>query len=197
MRNWLYILLTTLYRAFCFVCHPIRVKGIENIPAEGPVIICANHQSAQDPFVLASYTKRGIRFMAKKELFRIFLVKSVCRKVGAFPVARGENDISAVRTSLQLLKNGEILGIFPEGHRYHDGEMHEAFNGVSLIALRSKAAVVPVYIGGNYALFRAMSLTIGKKVDLSEFGGKMDADTLEKTTEKIRGAIRRLADEPK
>ena len=133
--------LTAVYRAFCRVYHPVAVEGAGNLPKEGAAIVFANHQNLQDPLVLCSFLPRPIFFMAKKELFKNRLFARALDQLGAFPVARGELDMSAIRTSLSVLKNGEVLGIFPEGHRYTDGEIHAAGNGVSLIALRSGAPV--------------------------------------------------------
>lgn len=193
MKPWFYDFLVICFRIFSFFVHPIRVEGRENIPAEGPVILCANHKSFQDPFVLASYTKRKISFMAKKELFDNPVFRFALNRVGSFPVARGENDIGAVRTSLKVLKDGGVLGIFPEGHRYTDGEMHEAANGISLIAIRSGAVVVPAYLDGNFKPFRRITLRIGSPVSLEEFGKKLDAATLSAATAKIMGSVQALA----
>ncbi len=194
MKPWFYSLIACLYRVFCALVHPVRIEGAQNVPDDGPVILCANHKSAQDPFVVAAYLRRKVRFIAKKELFNNRIVGALAASVGAFPVARGENDISAIRTSLAVLKDGGVLGIFPEGHRYHDGQMHRAENGVSLIALRSKAAVIPAYIDGNYRMFKRITVTYGNPVDLSDFYGKMDAQTLSLATDKIFGAMLELAE---
>jgi len=193
MKPWFYDFLAACYRTFSFFVHPVRVIGRENIPQEGPVILCANHQSMQDPFVLASYTKRKISFMTKKESFDNPILRMVLNGVGAFPVARGENDISAVRTALKVLKDGGVLGIFPEGHRYTDGQMHEAANGISLIALRSGAKVVPAYIEGNFKSFKRLTVHIGSPVSLEEFGRKLDHDTLSAATGKIMGEVKALS----
>ena len=88
-------------------------------------------------------------YAQRKELFENRFMNRVMTWLGAFPVSRGESDLSAMRTSLKLLADGEALGIFPEGHRYVDGEMHEFGNGLALIALRSGAPVVPAYIQGS------------------------------------------------
>lgn len=193
MNTALYSVCTFLYGAFSRIVHPFTVIGQENIPAEGKVIICANHQSAQDPMALATYIKRKIFFMAKKEVFSVKLFAKVISALGAFPVARGENDLGAIRTCFKLLKEEKALGIFPEGHRFTDGEMHAAQNGVSMIALRSGAKVVPVYINGNYAPFKKMRIVIGKSVDLGDLNGKCDASTLSVCSERIRKAITDLA----
>jgi len=174
------------YLAFSTVFHPVKVIGKEYVPAEGKVIICANHQSLQDPLLLATYLKRRLHFMAQKELFKNKLFGKFLGALGAFPVARGENDLSAIRTSFKLLAEDKALGIFPEGTRFHDGEMHALQNGVAMLALRGKSPVVPAYIEGDYRLFRKMKLIVGEPVDLSDLGGKCDQETIAVVSARIR-----------
>lgn len=193
MNTAFYSVCTFAYGLFSAVVHPFTVVGRENVPMEGKVIICANHQSAQDPMALATYVKRKIFFMAKKEAFSVRLFGKVLSALGAFPVARGENDINAIRTSFRLLKEEKALGIFPEGHRFTGGEMQAAQNGASMIALRSGAAVIPARISGNYKPFKRMRLIIGKPVELGDLNGKCDANTLSICSERIRKAIMELA----
>lgn len=192
MRRGLCIVLCTMYRMLSVLIHPVRVIGRENMVKEGPVILCANHMNLQDPMVLNVYLGRLIRFMAKKELFENRFMNRVMTWLGAFPVSRGERDLSAVRTSLKLLEEGEVLGIFPEGHRYADGEMHEFGNGLALIALRSGAPVVPAYIQGSYRLFRRVTVTVGEPVALADQGRRCDSASLRTATERIQNAMRAL-----
>ena len=193
MNTALYSVCTFLYGAFSAVVHPFTVVGEENIPMDGKLIICANHQSAQDPMALATYIKRKIFFMSKKEVFSFKPLGKIISALGAFPVARGENDLTAIRTCFKLLKEEKAIGIFPEGHRFTDGEVHAAQNGVSMIALRTGADVVPVFISGNYKPFRKMRIVIGKRIDISDLNGKCDAQTLSVCSERIRNAIKDLA----
>ena len=184
--------LTAVYRAFCRVYHPVAVEGAGNLPKEGAAIVFANHQNLQDPLVLCSFLPRPIFFMAKKELFKNRLFARALDQLGAFHVARGELDMSAIRTSLSVLKNGEVLGIFPEGHRYTDGEIHAAGNGVSLIALRSGAPVVPARIRGSYKPFRKIRVTVGAPVDISDIGPRADANALRAATSRFMDALKAL-----
>lgn len=192
MKRGFCVFLCAVYRLFAMLFHPVRVIGRENMVREGPVILCANHVSLQDPMVLDVYLGRLIRFMAKKELFENRFMNRVMTWLGAFPVSRGESDLSAMRTSLKLLADGEALGIFPEGHRYVDGEMHEFGNGLALIALRSGSPVVPAYIQGSYRLFRHVTVTVGAPVALSDLGRRCDSRTLSAATERIQNAMRAL-----
>ena len=173
------------------VTRPI-VYGRQNLRVKGKAIFIANHRSMWDPLILALVSPRNIHFMAKKELFENRFMNRVMTWLGAFPVSRGESDLSAMRTSLKLLADGEALGIFPEGHRYVDGEMHEFGNGLALIALRSGAPVVPAYIQGSYRLFRRVTVTVGAPVALDDLGRRCDSRTLSAATERIQNAMRAL-----
>ncbi len=185
--------LCAIYRAYCRLFHPVSVSGRENVPAEGAVILCSNHTNLQDPMVLNAHLDRLFRFMAKKELFENRLLAGVMRALGAFPVSRGESDIYAVRESLRILKEGGALGIFPEGHRYTDGEIHAAEHGISLIALRSQSPVVPVCISGGYRAFRRVYVKIGAQVDLSDLGSRADSNTMREAAKRISDSIRALS----
>ena len=127
--------------------------------------------------------------MAKKELFKNRVFGKILSALGAFPVARGQNDLGAIRTAFKLLGEEKALGIFPEGTRYTDGEMHEAKNGVAMIALRTGAKVIPAYIIGSYKPFKKMRIVIGKEVDLSDLGGKCNAQSMQIASERIREAM--------
>lgn len=179
--------------------YPPRVEGLENIPEEGPFILCSNHISMRDPVLIAAVCKRPLRFMAKQELFetRAKWFTTFLYKLGAFPVARGEGDLSAIRTSLSILKNGECLGIFPQGTRRKKTDAQEPpMNaGVAMLAVRAKVPVVPVYLKAPYRLFCRMRVRIGAPMDFSDIR-RADKAALSDVTEQISGAIFSL-DSPK
>ena len=93
-----------------------KISGTENIPEEGAFVLCGNHTSAHDAVFVASFCKRKLKFLAKKEIF-IKGFAGLIKKLGGIPVDRGNNDIGAVKASLRVLKNGEPLLIFPQGTR--------------------------------------------------------------------------------
>ncbi len=187
----------TFYRFLCVVLQPVygalypaRVDGLENIPAEGAFILCCNHIAARDPFYLAIREKRRyFHFMAKAELFEHKLVGAVLRGLDAFPVDRGHSDLNAVRTSMALLKNGHGLGIFPQGTRSPDNSPTPMLDGVSMIALRSGAPVIPAYIGGPYRPFHRIQVSFGPPVSFEGLPRRVDSDTLDKATRRIEAAV--------
>ncbi|MGG0936042.1 lysophospholipid acyltransferase family protein [Brevibacillus centrosporus] len=173
-----------------------QVIGREHIPKEGPVILCCNHISLWDPPLLGSGIERMVNFMAKEELFRVPVIGFLIAKFGAFPVKRGAGDRSAIRTTLKLLEDGKILGIFPEGTRSKTGELGEAMPGSAMFALKSQAQVIPVAIIGPYRMFRPIKIVYGEPIDLTTLReAKSSADTLKETSELIMTHIQKLRDQ--
>ncbi|MBO5605369.1 MAG: 1-acyl-sn-glycerol-3-phosphate acyltransferase [Acidaminococcaceae bacterium] len=126
-----------------------EVFGRENIPAEGPVVIAANHLSLLDPPVLGAAATRKVHFMAKSELFKPAWFGALIRKLGAFPVRRGAMDRDAIKTGLTILKENKVLAVFPEGTRSKTGELGRAGGGAFMMAVKCKAKIVPAYIYGT------------------------------------------------
>ena len=126
-----------------------EVCGRENIPAEGPVVIAANHLSLLDPPVLGAAATRKVHFMAKSELFKPAWFGALIRKLGAFPVRRGAMDRDAIKTGLTILKENKVLAVFPEGTRSKTGELGRAGGGAFMMAVKCKAKIVPAYIYGT------------------------------------------------
>lgn len=132
-----------------------RISGVENIPKEG-YILASNHLSNWDPLLVgcALPVDRKVHFMAKEELFAFAAFRKLILWLGAFPVRRGAADRNAIKTALKLLADGEIVGIFPEGHRSKTGELGQAAPGMALIAVKAGAPVLPTAIVGTNKLFR-------------------------------------------
>lgn len=126
-----------------------KIQGVENMPTEGPVILAINHNSLWDPLVAGTSLPRKVSFMAKEELFSIPVLGKIFSKLGAFPVKRGRGDMNAIRQSLTILKEGGVLGLFPEGTRSKNGEIQKGLPGMVLLMEKSKASVVPIKMFGT------------------------------------------------
>ncbi len=125
--------------------------------------------------------------MAKSELFTKPILKGLLPKLGAFPIRRGMSDRQALRTGLTLLKEEEMIGVFPEGTRSKTGKLGKGLTGVGFFALRSNAHVVPSAIIGSYKPFSTLTIIYGKPVDMQELrDNKVSA---EEATEAIMKAI--------
>jgi 1-acyl-sn-glycerol-3-phosphate acyltransferase len=147
--------------------YKVEVIGQENIPKEGGILLCSNHISNLDPPLVGSFFPRDVHFMAKEELFKTVLLNKVVSSLKAFPVRRGMSDKQALRKGLGILKDGEVLGIFPEGTRSKDGKIGEGLTGVGFFALRSNAYVVPSAIIGSYKR-NHLKIVYGKPVDIDK-----------------------------
>ena len=190
MNKKFYRFMCALLRPFYALFFPARVDGTENIPREGAFILCCNHCSNHDPFYLAvCEPERYFHFMAKSNLFKWKPVRAFVTALGAFSVERGHSDLAAVRTALQLLKEGHGLGIFPQGTRIKDNHPAPMLEGVSMIALRSGAPVIPAYIGGPYRLFRKTQVSFGKPVSFKDLPRSMNNSTLDAATRRIEAAV--------
>lgn len=151
----------------------IKRTGTENLPPEGPLIICSNHLSNYDPVILGASLKRDVKFMAKSELFKNPFLRIFITLLGAFPIERGKGDISALNKFADMLKSGNALIIFPEGHRNKKGGTPLRFkSGVSLLAYKTHAVVLPVAIvtKGKVGPFRRNEVRAGKPLSYDELG---------------------------
>lgn len=136
----------------------VRVEGLEKVPASGPFLLVSNHLNLIDPPVLGALLPRRVTFMAKEELFRVPIVGLVVKSYGAFSVRRGQPDRQAIRTASDVLRNGGVIGIFPEGTRSKSGKMNEAYPGAALLALMTASTLVPVGISGTDHVRSPLSL---------------------------------------
>jgi 1-acyl-sn-glycerol-3-phosphate acyltransferase len=173
----------------------IEVIGKENIPSEGGVLLCANHISNLDPLIVGITTKRPVHFMAKDELFSVPVLGKIVSNVNAFPVKRGMSDREALRKGLAILKEGKVLGLFPEGTRSKTGEMGKGLAGAGFFALRSDAFVVPCAIIGPYKAFNKLKVVFGKPIDMDSV--KSDKLNAEQATDMIMEEIQKLINQYK
>lgn len=141
--------------------YDVQYIGKENIPQEGGFIIASNHVKALDPIYIAlGVEDRQIHFMGKKELFEIPIIKSLFKKANAFPIVRGGADKEALDYAERVVKEGHILGIFPEGTRSKDYKPARARSGIGLIAKEAKADILPVSIYNCDNMKKGTKLTI-------------------------------------
>ncbi|MBX9243666.1 1-acyl-sn-glycerol-3-phosphate acyltransferase [Actinotalea ferrariae] len=186
------------------------VRGLENVPQDGPAILASNHLAVIDSFVLPLVLSRKIRFIGKAEYFsgtglKGRLKAGFFRGVGTIPVDRGGGKASeaALRTGLQVLESGNLFGIYPEGTRSPDGRLYRGKTGVARLALESGAPVIPVaMIGTDVAqpIGRVIpkpmriGIVIGEPLDFSRYKGmENDRFILRSVTDEIMYALMSLS----
>lgn len=168
--------------------HPIRVEGLENIPKDEPVVLCPNHSSNWDPILLICALGReaNLRIMGKNQLFKIPILRTFLRKMGVFPVDRGNSDIGAVKNSIQALRDGSTLLVFPEGTRVRGKKKDvRPKGGIAMIAIRSGAKLLPVYIGVKKRLFSKVPILFGKPFDPEYTGRKGTAEEYQANADEV------------
>ena len=190
-----------LFRFIFYVIFRTRVYGRENIPAEGAVILAANHASNADPPLMASLIERPVSYMAKIELFENPIFGGIIRRCHAFPVKRGESDRGAIKTAVQVLKEKRILGRFPEGTRSKTGELKKPEAGVALIAAMTGAPIVPVAILNTHRIFanggKIPALRIMYGAPISFQGDRKSKESLDAFSNEIRARIAAMRDDLK
>jgi 1-acyl-sn-glycerol-3-phosphate acyltransferase len=186
----LYPLGRSITNGVLFPIYQFRVIGKENLPSEGGVLLCTNHIHNFDPIVVGITSPRPIHFMAKEELFTVPILGKIMPLINAFPVKRGLSDRGALRKGLGILKEGNVLGLFPEGTRSKTGELGEGLAGAGFFALRSNAHIVPCAIIGPYKPFKRLKVVYGKPIDMEEY--RKNKATPEQTTELIMMEINKL-----
>lgn len=192
-------IMTSYFRFF----HCIRIRGRQNVPLEGPLIIAPNHLSYYDPPLVGIGIPRQLRFMAWDALFRVPVLGWAMRKLGAFPVDTRQADTAAYKQSLLLLRHGNCVVIFPEGKRGLGQTLEPFETGVARLALRSGATIVPVSLTGVAESwprwnkiprwFRPMQVKFHPPIPapVGDFRGEDLRLALEELNEKIRQPIAR------
>jgi 1-acyl-sn-glycerol-3-phosphate acyltransferase len=133
------------------VLFDLKVYGLHHIPRHGGALIASNHQSYLDPILYNTHLRRPLCYLAKAELFEgNGFLAWLLRSVGAFPVRQGCGDVTAVRQSIQRLREGYLLNIYPEGSRTLDGRIGRIEKGIALIDRRAHVPVIPAVIVGAY-----------------------------------------------
>ena len=161
----------SIVRFLLAIFYRIEVIGQENIPDEGKYIIIANHKHYFDPlFMIGAVKNRRIIPVAKQELFRIPILRSLLNKVEVIPINRANPSLSTVKEILRQIKNGRVLGIFPEGTRCLDlNTFLPAKPGVALFSIKSKADIIPMSLVTRYRVFSKVRVVIGEPISMEEY----------------------------
>lgn len=189
----MYRFLKVLALVLFFPLFRVKIIGEKNF--QGSAILCSNHRSLADPIILSCVMKRKIHFMAKSELFDCHskLFAWLLRSLGVFPVSRNSVDKNAVHRAEELLKNGCIVGIFPQGKIVAESEGFKIKSGASLLAMRTGVPIIPVaiYFEGKIRPFKRITIRIGKAIPVEKENGacakkcRILSERLSKTVESL------------
>ncbi len=164
-----YKIVIFIIRILAFLIFNLKVHNAEDFNKSNErYIICSNHISLLDPVMLALACKRQVHYMGKKELFENKFFGFLFKKLGAFPVDREGVSLSAIKNSLAILNNDEILGIFPEGTRVKEYNEENAKPGIALIANKANSKIIPVYIEGPYKFRGKINVYFGESKNYFE-----------------------------
>lgn len=178
--------------------YPTKVLNARNMPRSERLISVSNHCSWKDIPVLAINVPGYRRFIAKKEIGKNKLVHKLAEMLGVIFIDRGKADMRAIRESVQALKAGDGIAIFPEGTRRKDGDdaLQEIKGGVTLLAIKGNAPIVPMMLYRKERIFRKNYIYIGEPFDLSEYQGKLlDGDTIAAAAEKVAAHMQKAKED--
>ena len=158
--------------------HRLRVQGLEHVPRQGGAVLVSNHSSFLDPMALAGAIRfRVLHFMARDTLCHAPVIGWLMPRLQLILIDRERGDVAALKATLRLLKDGELVGLFPEGTRTSDGNLQPARGGIGFLVSRARVPVIPVYVDGTYrALSRhhrfprpaRVTVTIGPPIPLDQ-----------------------------
>lgn len=192
----LYPLGKFLISTVCYPLYRIKVIGKENFPKEGGVLLCTNHIDNLDPPVVGITCPRTVHFMAKEELFSKPILKTLLPQVQSYPVKRGMSDRNAFRQTIKLLKDGKVVGLFPEGTRSKTGEIGKGLAGAGFFALKGgDAKVIPCAIVGPYKAFSQLKVVYGEPMDMTPYRERKAS--AEEVTDAIMAEISKLIEQHK
>ncbi len=192
-----YRIMRAIVSFFTHIFFRIKKYGVHNIPKEGAVILCCNHTSISDILFMGILCPRQIYFMGKDELFKNKILGFLFRKLGAFSVNRRTGDKGAINRAEEILLEGKILGIFPEGTRYDDGcAPRKAKPGTAMLALATKAPILPCAVyrqTGKVKLFQKATFRFGAPIYYDEYAGEDTGKTaIRRVSELITDKITEL-----
>ena len=191
-----YLLKIIFYIPAKLFIFPMKVIGKKNVPKKGRMMFCANHQTNNDPILVALNINRRFYFMGKAPLFKNKFSNWFLRKCGAYPVHHKENDIEAVKTTLKHLKADHALCIFPEGARLNTAEAHDLKNGVVNFAFKTNSPIVPAAFVKKTLAFRRNVLIVGEPFTLTEMDEfkdrKVDKELLTEASAYLKKRIHSL-----
>ena len=200
----IYWLSRTILLLFFKICFRYRARYTENLPKKGAFIIAGNHLSFLDPMAAGFTVKRRVCFLARESLFHNRLFSMWGHSVGAIPIKRGRFDLSAMKGSLERLRQGYVVAFFPEGTRSRDGSVKDPKGGVGFLAAKAGVPIVPVFIKGSdkalpsHAIFirlKPIETRVGRPVSPEEFLDKDGNCDYQALSQEVMRRVHKLGED--
>ena len=196
----MYWVFKAVLKPLLMLLYGIKVEGLENLPKKGPAIIAANHVSFLDSFFIPLVVKlRKVTYLAKADYFKSWKTSWFFKMAGQIPTERtgGKKSEQALNTALSVLREGKLLGIYPEGTRSPDGKLHRGRTGVARLALAAQVPIVPCGLVGTEEVMpkdAKLPRLFGRHKILVRFGKPLEM-TRYAGQERDRFVLRSITDE--
>ena len=195
MKNIIRKIIKFLFKIAAIIIYRPKITGKENMPKDTAAIICPNHVHALDSAVIVARSKRKVNVLAKEELFKNRFICWMADLFGIYPVKRDKKSMESIKISLKLLKNNELLLIFPEGTRNGMAKGVKPKDGAVKLAIKADVPIIPVGIQGSFKLFKKVKVNIGKPIYYSEYKEEINnKELLDELTGDLMDKIVKLRD---
>jgi len=190
------VFLKFIFKMMALIVYRPKIVGKENLPENTGALICPNHVHPFDSVVVVTMLKRPVRVLAKEELFKNPFLRFLAKVFGVYPIKREKADMQAIKLSLKLVKQEELLLMFPEGTRNGLEKGKKAKNGAVLISATAGKPIVPIGLQGSFKPFTKVIVNIGKPIDFSENKEQAkDKEQASKLTQELMDKIVELREE--
>ena len=196
MKNFLRIIIKHFFSFLETIVYRPKIVGKENIPKDTAALICPNHVHALDSAIIVAKFKRKVNVLAKEELYKNAFLRFIANLFGIYPVKPDSKSMETIKISLKLLKNNELLMLFPEGTRNGMAKGIKPKDGAIKLAIKSNTPIIPVGIQGDFKAFTKVKINIGKPIYYTEYKGEINnKELMDELTEELMKEIVKLRDE--
>lgn len=196
MKNFLRIIMKHFFSFLETIVYRPKIVGTENIPKDTAALICPNHVHALDSAIIVAKFKRKVNVLAKEELYKNGFIRFIADLFGIYPVKPDSKSMESVKISLKLLKNKELLMLFPEGTRNGMAKGVKPKDGAIKLAIKANVPIIPVGFQGNFKPFKKIKVNIGEPIYYTEYKDEINnKELIEELTEHLMKKIVKLRDQ--
>ena len=195
MKNFLRIIIKHFFSLLETIVYRPKIVGIKNVPKDSAALICPNHVHALDSAIIVAKFKRKVNVLAKEELYKNGFIRFIADLFGIYPVKPDSKSMESVKISLKLLKNKELLMLFPEGTRNGMAKGIKPKDGAIKLAIKANVPIIPVGIQGDFKPFKKIKVNIGEPIYYTEYRNEINnKELIEELTEELMKKIVKLRD---